>query len=188
MRNRAVLRSSVLALLAVLLAGSVSAAPNDPVAELRDAIAARLLLMQDVARYKWNAKLPIEDAVREKTLIERTTAEAVAMDMCAAYARDVVAAQVAASRALQTEWIARWRAAGQGTFANVPDLATTQRSAIDAATNSLLKALVDARFELDSPGAIALLGTPPHSLAGEADVWAIATSVFSQQSTTRTCP
>ena len=182
------MRSSVLVLFMVMLAGPVSAAPSDPVAELRDAIAARLLLMQDVARYKWNAQLPIEDAAREKTLIERTTAEAVTMDMCAAYARDVIAAQVAASRALQTEWFARWRAAGQATFTGVPELATTQRSAIDAATNALLKALVEARFELDSPDAIALLGTPPQSLAGEADVWSIATSVFSQRDTSRTCP
>ncbi len=181
-------RSSVLVLLTVLLAGQVSAAPGDPVAELRDAIAARLLLMQDVARYKWNAQLPIEDAAREKALIERATAEAVAMEVCAAYARDVIVAQVSASRALQTEWFARWRAAGQGTFTGVPELATTQRSAIDAATNALLKALVEARFELDSPDAIALLGTPPQSLAGEADVWSIATSVFSQRSTSRTCP
>lgn len=182
------LRSSVLVLLAVVLAGPVSAASSDPVADLRDAIAARLLLMQDVARYKWNAQLPIEDAAREKTLIERATADAVAMDMCAAYARDVIAAQVSASRALQTEWFARWRAAGQGTFTGVPELATTQRSAIDAATNALLKALVEARFELDSPDAIAPLDTPPQSLAREANAWSIATSVFSQRDTSRTCP
>src|SRR4029077_4859677 len=118
--------------------------PDRSIVDLKDAIAARLLLMNDVARYKWNAELPVLDTAREAALLERTTDSAAAIGVPRDYARRVVAAQIAASREVQQTAIDRWRAERHGTFSDVPDLVTVQRPAIERATAALLTHLLDA--------------------------------------------
>ena len=149
-------------------------ASTEAVAALQDAIAARLQLMDDVARYKWNHGLPVLDAAREAALLDRTTAEAVARGIPETYARRVVAAQIAASRARQEELLQRWQdAAPPPTFADVPDLAREQRPAIDAATAALLTRLRTAMCSLDDTARTAL-AAPPQSFDGSTRVWATA--------------
>ena len=167
-------RATALVVLMGLAAAPAAAA--DPVEMLREAVAARLLLMDDVARFKWNAELPIADPQREAALLQRMTASAVALGLPEDYARRVLAAQMEASRAIQGALFDRWRAARQGRFDEVPDLATVQRPAIDRATTALLEALAGARCELDDAEARRMFEAAPAGLDNQAVAWAIATA------------
>jgi chorismate mutase-like protein len=149
-----------------------------PATELEDAIAARLLLMDDVARYKWNHVLPVVDAQREAALLERATADAVAIGLPEAYARHVLAAQIDASRAIQLQLVAGWQRDKQPPFADVADLATVQRPAIDAATHHLLEQLHSAMCTLTDDATHADLETPPPSLTQQHAAWSIATAAL----------
>jgi chorismate mutase len=171
---RAAARAVALALLlAAVSDDAVSAAADRAIVDLNDAIATRLLLMNDVARYKWNAQLPVLDAARESALLERTTDSAVAIGVPRNYARRVVAAQIEASRDLQQTVIDQWRAEHHGAFPGVPDLVTVQRPAIERATAALLALLRDAMCKLGGQAGSAL-ATPPPSLASSARAWSIA--------------
>ena len=141
--------------------------------------------MDDVARFKWNAKLPIADPQREAALLERSTASAVALGLPEDYARRVLAAQIEASRAIQAALFDRWHAARQGGFDDVPDLATVQRPAIDRATTALLEALAGARCELDDVNARHVFAAVPTELDDQPDAWAIASAPLF---TTSPCP
>lgn len=163
---------------ALLLTVVTCCAAADPLAGLEDAIAARLLLMDDVARYKWNHELAIADAGREAALLDRATAEAVALGLPEAYARRVLTAQIDASRTLQMELITTWRERHQPVFVGVPDLAGVQRPAIDAATQQLLEQLRASLCALAHDEARAELTTPPRSLDQHRTVWTIATDAL----------
>src|SRR5262249_33478559 len=154
-------------------AAAVHDSPSAAVVRLREAIATRLLLADDVARYKWNHDLPVFDAQREAVVIEHTTAAAVALGIPHDYAERVVAAQIAASRDRQQASIDRWRGERHPAFADVPDLATAQRPALDRATTELLAQLSAAKCELDS-AAHGALDAPPTSLADSVHAWSTA--------------
>src|SRR5262245_35067461 len=99
---------------------AADAIPAASPARLADPIAARLLLADDVARYKWNHDQPVADPQREAVVLERTTAAAVALGIPHDYAQRVVAAQIAASRARQQMLIDAWRREQHAAFADVP--------------------------------------------------------------------
>jgi chorismate mutase len=149
-------------------------APNGDVTALKDAIAARLLLADDVARYKWNHAQPVADPTREAAVLDRTTAAAVALGVPHAYAQRVVAAQIAASRNRQEAWMNSWRRDPHAIFADVPDLAIVQRPALDRATTQLLVQLKAAMCDLDEAARHAL-DVPPQSFVESAHEWSIAT-------------
>ena len=161
-------------MLLLATASCAVAAPN----ELKDAIAARLLLMDDVARYKWNHSLPVVDAEREAALLERATAGAVALGLPESYARRVLAAQIDASRAIQTQLVSGWQRDAQPPFANVPDLTTVQRPAIDSATRRLLDQLHATMCALSNESTRAELQNAPESLATRPAAWSIAVSAL----------
>lgn len=168
----------LLCALATLTAASAPPAVG-PVDGVRDAIAERLALMTDVARFKWNRRLPIADPEREAALLDRATRDAVAHGLPETWARQALAGQIAASRALQTAATESWRRASQPPFAGVADLATVQRPAIDAATSRLIEALAAARCALAASEAAAMLAEPPPDLAdaddpATAEAWHIA--------------
>ena len=154
-------------------ANDTDAPPTVAAARLKDAIEARLLLMDDVARYKWNHDLPVADAPREAVLLDRTTAQAVALGIPEDYARRVVAAQIAAARVRQQELIDRWRQASRPPFDDVPDLATVQRPTIDRATADLLTRLRAAMCGLDD-SARGALASPSPQLAESTRAWTTA--------------
>ena len=109
-RDRATPRALVGVLVRVALTIASGCAMASPLDDLAGAIATRLSLMDDVARYKWNHSLPIVDEQREAKLVERATAQAVTLGVPADYARRVVVAQIEASRARQAELTTQWRA------------------------------------------------------------------------------
>ena len=163
---------------AVLLMFGGWCATASPLTDLKGAIAARLLLMDDVARYKWNHGQPIVDPEREAALLERISGEAVALGVPQDYARRVVAAEIEASRTLQLELIAVWQRQQHSPFADVPDLTTIQRPTIDAATRQLLEELSASLCALNSDAARAVLETAPPSLAQSPAIWSLATAAL----------
>ena len=162
----------------ILLLAIASSAIAAPPAQLKDAIAARLLLMDDVARYKWNHALPVVDAQREAALLERATADAVAIGLPETYARRVIVAQIDASRAIQLDLVAAWQRDNQPPFTGIPDLATVQRPAIDAATHHLLEQLQAATCALSEEPARAELQSVPLPLSQQREAWSIATAAL----------
>ena len=147
--------------------------PDAGIARLKDAIAARLLLADDVARYKWNHALPVLDSEREAAVLERTTGAAVALGIPQDYARRVVAAQITASRDRQQASMDAWRRAQHAQFTDVPDLATVQRPALERATTDLLTRLHDSMCNLDAAARTTLAAAPP-TLADSPDAWSAA--------------
>jgi chorismate mutase len=157
----------------LLMLGAWCAAAS-PLTDLKSAIAARLLLMDDVARYKWNHAQPIVDPEREAALLQRIAGEAVALGLPRDYARRVIAAGIDASRTLQLELVADWQRQQHPPFADVPDLTTVQRPAIDAATRRLLEALRVSLCALNSDSARAVLEPAPPSLAQHPAAWSLS--------------
>jgi chorismate mutase len=158
------------ALLFVVFAVHASA---DAIDDLAGAIEARLLLMPDVARHKWNHGLPVADPEREAALLEQIALRAVVLSIDPPCARAALEAQLAASRAWQSQLVERWRARARGPFKDVPDLATALRPAIDASTDRLLDALRDVGCSADATTS-ARLSAPPPALSDRPRVWAIA--------------
>jgi chorismate mutase len=156
--------------LAVLWTTGVAA---DPSGALRESIAHRLSLMEDVARFKWNHALPVADPEREQALIERNVGRALELGLDPDDVRRVLRAQLAASRLLQESLIADWQQHERPRFEPVLDLATEQRPRIERATEDLLRALVATRETPRVELARALEPTPPQ-LERHADAWALA--------------
>ncbi|WP_414663343.1 gamma subclass chorismate mutase AroQ [Horticoccus sp. 23ND18S-11] len=108
---------------------------------LLDLMAQRLALMPDVARHKWNTATAIEDLPREQQIIDGLKQQAEALGVPAAWAERFFRAQIEAAKVIQREQFARWQAAGQGRWADAPDLATVIRPRLDALTPRLLREL-----------------------------------------------
>jgi chorismate mutase-like protein len=117
----------------------------------------RLLLMPDVARYKWNRKQAIEDPPRERALLDAIREQAPRYGLDPARAAAFFAAQIEASKLLQRELFFAWQANGQGDFAVVKDLAAEIRPRLDALNPQLLAALaaVDGTVDRQSFGPLA---------------------------------
>lgn len=105
-----------------------------------DLIEARLALMHDVARWKWNAQKPIDDPTREAELLDRLAIEAT--DHWQIHSDDTrlfFASQISAGKSVQRADYRSWMQQQQRpAFADVPDLATVQRPKLDAVSQELL--------------------------------------------------
>ena len=110
----------------------------------------RLLLMHDVARWKWNQKQAIADPKREQAFLENMQAKGQAHGLEEEFVRSFFRAQIEGAKQVQEDDFQRWQAEGRGSFADVPDLPTLQRSRNDAASNELLIALAAARPFLEN--------------------------------------
>jgi chorismate mutase-like protein len=137
--------------------------PATPAMALARLVDERLALMPDVARYKWNRKMAIEDLPRERALIESVRAEAQQRGLSPERAAAFFSAQIEASKVVQRELFARWEAQGQGPFTDVPDLATQIRPRLDALNPKLLEALqaVAGPVQREALGPIKAVGFSP---------------------------
>jgi chorismate mutase len=116
-------------------------------------IGERLAIMPDVARHKYNSGAAVEDLPREAQVIEAVTAQAVEAGLDKDVAAKFFQAQIDASKMIQSERIAAWKAEGHAPFTGVPDLKTVIRQKLDALTPAMLAALKDALPELRLGGA-----------------------------------
>ena len=115
--------------------------PEGPARTLALLVDERLSLMPEVARYKWNQQAAIEDLPRDRALVESVRALAAARGLSPDRAAAFFEAQIEASKVIQRELFAQWKAAGQGRFDSVVDLATQIRPRLDALNPRLLDAL-----------------------------------------------
>ncbi len=141
---------------------------------LKKAIANRLGVMTQVARYKWNNGLAVEAPEREAAVLEASITRATDMGMDPDFARRVVTAQMEASKTLQRGLFKEWKATGTQTFDNVSSLADDIRPQIDAFTQDLLKAAQKAEFMLTFCSSRAALDVAPSDAAISSNVWRAA--------------
>ena len=159
----------------VAVAAMASRGADDPLATLGATIAARLAVIEEVARYKWNMRLPAHDPAREAALLEKTLNDATALGLDPGYARAVVDAALDASRSLQIGAFERWRHESRPPFEHVRDLDRELRPELDALTHRLLVEVHDSRDLLGTCAARAALESPPRV---DPAIWAIAIEPF----------
>jgi chorismate mutase len=90
-----------LLILALLIAVSFNASAETTDADLFEAINARLSYMEDVALYKAQKHLPIEDLERERTVIEKAKRSAAEQGLDPDSTEDFFKAQIAVAKAIQ---------------------------------------------------------------------------------------
>jgi len=135
---------------------------------LRQAIDQRLLLAQDVARAKWNAKAAIEDLPREEQVIAAAVRQGGALGLPEAWVRTVFRAQIDASKTVQRALYRRWDAEGIGRFDDAPDLAKTIRPQLDRLTTQLLRSMADNQALLHDGGRQTDVAAAMHGLQARA--------------------
>jgi chorismate mutase-like protein len=118
---------------------------------LRTLIDARLLLATDVAQYKWNHHLPIEDQRREAEVIAALGRQASELGVPLAWAEAFFRAQIEASKTVQNELFQGWDVFKHGEFPDAPDLAKVTRPKLDRLTDQLLHALAENWPALSDP-------------------------------------
>ena len=134
-----------LLLLAIVTAVCTSAsayAGNPP--DVGATLEQRLLLMRDVAHYKYVHREPIEDQLREERVLQRMSQRGEALGLTPASARTLGTAVILASKSIQSSWHREWQNTGPPKAA-LPDLASVTRPAIDTATDALLVAAACSR-------------------------------------------
>ncbi len=109
--------------------------------ELLGLMRERLLLMHDVAKWKWNEGQPIADADREQQLLADLEQRGLAYGLSRERTRAFMAAQIEAGKLMQEADFATWKKAGQGKFSDVRDLATDLRPRIDELSDRMLAQL-----------------------------------------------
>ena len=118
---------------------------------LRALIDARLMLATDVAQYKWNHHVPIEDLPREAQVIADLGRQANALGVPLPWAEAFFRAQIEASKTTQSELFQRWDVFRHGQFPDAPDLAAVTRPKLDKLTAQLLHALAENWPVLSDP-------------------------------------
>nr|WP_275681807.1 gamma subclass chorismate mutase AroQ [Scleromatobacter humisilvae] len=118
---------------------------------LRTLIDARLLLAPDVAQFKWNHHLPIEDLPREAEVIAALGRQASALGVPQPWAEAFFRAQIEASKTAQNELFQGWDVFKRGQFPDAPDLVTVTRPKLDRLTDQLLHALAENWPVLSDP-------------------------------------
>jgi len=169
------IRLLLLAALAFSLAHPAAATDSaEKLQRLRGVMTERLVIMEQVARYKWNAGLPVEDRNREAAVLEKTTAMAVGRGLNPELATRVVRAQIEAAKMVQSSLFEQWRKAGAGKSAEVPSLTATLRPEVTRLSRELIAALVVAQDDLDSCLAPRVLSPVPGILARFPRAWRAA--------------
>lgn len=138
------------------------AAPTARPVPLLDLIDARLAVMGDVARYKWNTGGSIEDPARERDLLAALTRQGEAQGVPAGRTSAFFEAQFAAARQLQHDLFDLWRAQKRDKLPPAPDLAKQIRPALDAISADMVRAL--ASPDLPQQIAAARTGTLSETL------------------------
>jgi chorismate mutase-like protein len=120
-------------------------------------------LVTEVARYKWNTGVAIEDPPREQALLLSLRDKAVSLGLPQQRVDDFFLAQIEAAKQLQHELFARWKREGRKEFVGIADLATSIRPGIDAVTTQMLQtlAVMPVSGGVQLPSASTLAGISP---------------------------
>lgn len=166
----------VLVLLLVLTStqSAWAAGPESGLDALRKLLIERLALMEQVAAYKWNQRLPIEDPAREANVLNATLARSRAAGLDDGLARRFIVAQMEAAKFVQRYYFETWRKEGVETIADVPDLKTNLRPRIGALSADLIVSVAESRSQLAACPAVSILMPVPEKLLRVPRAWAIA--------------
>ncbi len=149
-------------------------APDNAVSALKVALQARLAVMIDVARYKWNNKIAIENLEREAVVlaatVERATREGLPLEL----ARSAVSAQIEAAKMIQRSLFARWTREEAGRFEDAPDLQSDLRPKLLTLTGDLVASLKAARRHLGRCDTHNRLQVSDEALSGFPNAWRVA--------------
>ena len=118
---------------------------------LLDLIRQRLLIQNDVARWKWNNNSAIEAPEREQELLAQIRKQAPAYGLAPDAAVVFFQWQVFAGKLLQVDDFQTWQREGIQFFDNVPDLNQTLRPSLDKLTPEILSALAPLSPTLSCP-------------------------------------
>lgn len=133
---------TLLALLASCRSAVVVAPPEqEALAQLLILIDQRLAVAPLVARAKWNSRAPIDDPVREKSILDTVSRQAAQAGIDAAFARQFFQSQFDAGKLIQLKLHEQWRSAGQPRFADAPDLGRDVRPVLDRLNPQIIAAL-----------------------------------------------
>lgn len=119
-------------------ATALTASRDDSLPQLLDLIRQRLLLMHEVARWKWNEGKPIADLDRERQLLTNLEERGLTHGLDRQRTREFMAAQIEAGKLVQKADFANWTKGEQGKFANVRDLHSELRPLIDDLSDRML--------------------------------------------------
>lgn len=147
---------------------------DDPVMALKAAMTDRLAAMPDVARHKWNAGAAVEDRAREEAVIAAAIEAGRDAGLDAQAVGQAITAQIEAAKLVQSALFDRWTIAGEGRFADVPDLGTELRPRISAATRAVVERLATALPDLAACAGASALRDRPDALAGFEAAWDVA--------------
>lgn len=140
--------------LAVALAFSPALAHADSddtaLTNLISLVSQRLNLAEPVARWKWANHQPITDTPREAALLADVEKRAAAAQVDPAFARAFFQDQIDASKEVQNELFATWRATRPPEGA-APDLATSTRPQLDHLTKSMIAGLARVQTLREAP-------------------------------------
>jgi chorismate mutase len=140
----------------------------------------RLAVQSSVAQYKWNAKQPIEDREREAALLASVAKLAPDHGLPPDFAQAFFRAQIEAGKAIQRALFQRWESAGQGRFADAPDLASVIRPALDRLTPALLSALAASMPDLPEPAIQSRIREVPEIWRDAPGAWSAAIQPLSR--------
>jgi chorismate mutase-like protein len=121
--------------------GYAWSAAAEPLVQLGALIDARLAIVTEVARAKWNTQAPIEDPAREQALLQSLRERGAGLGLGTAAVNRFFGAQIEAAKVLQRELFVQWRREQRGQFPGVADLARDIRPEIDRVTASMLEQL-----------------------------------------------
>ncbi|HEX7037512.1 MAG TPA: gamma subclass chorismate mutase AroQ [Pseudomonadales bacterium] len=111
MTHRTALNGALGLVLTLALLGPVGASPvTDGPEELYRLIDARLELMDEVAAFKWQSGLPVEDREREAVVLEQAVTDALHFGFTPETSRAFFEAQIEAAKSIQRHWLERWQA------------------------------------------------------------------------------
>lgn len=170
------LRHAVLALVVVLALppSPGRAETGNDVRVLRGLMIDRLALMEQVAAYKWNSKLPIDDPVREENVLKATMARARSAGLNQETARRFIVSQMEAAKSVQRYYFAKWQDQGATHVAGASDLVTELRPRIGALSARLIAAMAEGGSQLEECSAVTVLRPVPPALSDVPRAWNIA--------------
>lgn len=160
--------------LAALGRSAFGAEPSQDLTSLRSLMAERLAVMEYVAAFKWNERLPIDDETREAKVLEQTLAR---NNIDAAQSEDVtraVRAQIEAAKRVQHALFRQWDAEEKARDDAVPDLQISLRPKISRMSNALIAMFLASQDELETCEAQDILGPVPAELANFPKAWEMA--------------
>ncbi|MBW4636403.1 MAG: gamma subclass chorismate mutase AroQ [Iphinoe sp. HA4291-MV1] len=124
----------------------------------------RLIIQNDIARWKWNQNSPVEVPEREQELLEQLRQQAPSYGLDP----DVVVVffqwQIFAGKLIQVNNFQTWQREGVQSFDNVPDLNQTLRPQLDKLNPEILSALVPLSPALSCPIVQQLVQSRAHNI------------------------